>query len=400
MLRCSLSPFPLLTFVLLAVACAPTPEAEQTAAAPERPTWNHLSSANGDIPSPGPSDQQTGSHVTDLNGDGVNDFVVVARVEGPAVTGFLRNEAGWEKIIIDPEFLRVEAGGASADIDGDGDHDLVFGADAGGNQIWWWENPSPDFGQPWKRRLIKDSGPNKHHDQLFGDFDGDGAEELVSWNQRAQTLFLFEIPENPREAGTWEATKVYEWSEGDEHEGLAAADVDQDGTLDLIGGGRWWSFADGAFEVHVIDDEFRFTRAAAGDLVEGGWLEVVFAPGDMDGRPKWFEWNGEAWVGHDLVSEDVIHGHSLDVADVDGDGAADIFSAEMGQWGGKPTVNPAPKLRIFWGDGQGGFEEDVVIEGFGHHESRVADLDGDGDLDILGKPYNWEAPRVDVWLQE
>jgi len=42
----------------------------------------------------------------------------------------------------------------------------------------------------------------------------------------------------------------------------------------------------------------------------------------------------------------------------------------------------------------------VLIEGFGHHESRVADLDGDGDLDILGKPYNWEAPRVDVWLQE
>jgi hypothetical protein len=30
--------------------------------------------------------------------------------------------------------------------------------------------------------------------------------------------------------------------------------------------------------------------------------------------------------------------------------------------------------------------------------SLVADLDGDGDLDILNKPYNWEVPRVDVWL--
>jgi len=28
----------------------------------------------------------------------------------------------------------------------------------------------------------------------------------------------------------------------------------------------------------------------------------------------------------------------------------------------------------------------------------VADLDGDGDLDILNKPYTWETPRVDVWL--
>jgi len=33
------------------------------------------------------------------------------------------------------------------------------------------------------------------------------------------------------------------------------------------------------------------------------------------------------------------------------------------------------------------------------HEARVADLNGDGWLDILDKPYNWETPRVDVWLQ-
>jgi len=29
----------------------------------------------------------------------------------------------------------------------------------------------------------------------------------------------------------------------------------------------------------------------------------------------------------------------------------------------------------------------------------TADLNGDGRLDILDKPYNWNAPRVDVWLQ-
>lgn len=390
--------FTLMLLVALA-ACSSAPE-PKSSEPPVRPTWRHLSSAQGDLPSPGSSDQQTGSHVADLNGDGVNDLVVVARVEGPSVTGFVRESDGWRKIVIDPEFLRVEAGGASYDIDGDGDRDLVFGADSGGNQIWWWENPSPDFSGPWKRRLIKDSGANKHHDQLFGDFDGDGQEELLSWNQRANALLLFEIPESPLESGVWESRAIYEWSEGDEHEGLAAADVNQDGKLDLVGGGRWWEYADGEFRVHVIDDLFRFTRAAVGDLAAGGWLEVVFAPGDMDGRPKWFEWDGDAWIGHDLVAEDVIHGHSLAVADIDADGSADIFSAEMGQWGGKPTVNSAPKLRIFWGDGQGGFEEEVLIEGFGHHESRVADLDGDGDLDILGKPYNWDAPRVDVWLQE
>ncbi len=30
---------------------------------------------------------------------------------------------------------------------------------------------------------------------------------------------------------------------------------------------------------------------------------------------------------------------------------------------------------------------------------KIADLDGDGDLDILGKPYDGDAPRLDIWLQ-
>jgi hypothetical protein len=29
----------------------------------------------------------------------------------------------------------------------------------------------------------------------------------------------------------------------------------------------------------------------------------------------------------------------------------------------------------------------------------VADLNRDGHLDILDKPYTWQAPRVDMWLQ-
>ena len=49
---------------------------------------------------------------------------------------------------------------------------LVFGGDWQSNEVWWWENPSPNFDPqtPWKRHLIKKGGKNQHHDQVFGDF--------------------------------------------------------------------------------------------------------------------------------------------------------------------------------------------------------------------------------------
>lgn len=361
-----------------------------------------MSSAHGDLPSPGPSDQQTGSLVADVNHDGVNDFFIAARVTGPAVTLFLRTVDGWSRHVVEPDFLRVEAGGAAHDIDGDGDVDIAFGSDSGGSEVWWWENPHPriDPKRRWQRHTIKASGGSKHHDQLFGDFDGDGQVELAAWNQRARSLLLFDIPSDPT-SGEWPSRAVYSWS-GEEHEGLATADIDLDGQDDIVGGGRWFRHVGGGeFRPHLIDDRFRFSRAAAGQLVAGGRPEVVFAPGDVDGPIRWYEWTGDAWAGRDLPVPDLVHGHSIGVGDVNGDSHLDIFSAEMGRWGASAErSNPAARLRVFYGDGRGEFVEQVVAAGFGNHESRIADLDGDGDLDILAKPYNWKTPRVDVWRNE
>jgi hypothetical protein len=36
----------------------------------------------------------------------------------------------------------------------------------------------------------------------------------------------------------------------------------------------------------------------------------------------------------------------------------------------------------------------VISERIGLHESEIA------DLDLIGKPYSWEAPRLDVWINE
>ena len=135
--------------------------------------------------------------------------------------------------------------------------------------------------------------------------------------------------------------------------------------------------------------------------------QMFITPGDGIGPLKWYECVGNpedpaAWVGHDLAGRDVIHGHSLQVADIDGDGNLNIFCAEMAKWSEQKTEpdNPKAAAWIFFGDGQGHFQKVEFSIGIGFHEARVADLSGDGRLDILDKPYNWEAPRLDVWLQK
>ena len=122
-------------------------------------------------------------------------------------------------------------------------------------------------------------------------------------------------------------------------------------------------------------------------------------PGDGPGRLKWYECTGDpedpgCWVGHDLLGFDVDHAHSLDVVDINGDGNLDIFVAEMRLNGGNTNSN----MWIFWGDGNGNFKKEDDFSRYDNHESKVADLDGDGDIDILGKPYNWAYPRIDIWL--
>jgi len=360
------------------------------------PDWLHLSSTRGELPVPGESDQQTAALVLDIDRDGIDDFVIGARAAAPALVWYRRTGAGWQRYVIEPELLPIEAGGAVHDIDGDGDLDIVMGEDASGNRVYWWANPHPhhDPGASWQRRVIKDGGGNQHHDQIFADLDGDGQVELLFWNQRAQQLLLAEVPPEPTSEERWPLTVVFA-AETRKFEGLAAADIDGDGRQDLIGGGRWFQHRGGTeYDAELIDDEMRFARVAAGQLKPGGRPEVVFVVGDGIGRLKWYEWDGASWLGHDLLGFDVIHGHSLELGDVDQDGNLDIFCAEMHT----PGHGDEATAWIFYGDGQGHFRKEVVSTGIGNHESRLADLDGDGDLDILVKPYSWQAPRVDVLL--
>lgn len=283
---------------------------------------------------------------------------------------YRRTAKGWDVYVIDDAKVPIGAGGTVADVDGDGDLDILFGGKFSSNEIWWWENPAPRFNptQPWTRRTIKKSGDRGHHDMIAGDFDGDGRLELAAWNQGGKKLLILNVPDDPKTAGEWSYKTGFTYTGGVQHEGLARADINRDGKLDIIGGGYWFEHQGGMkFTAHLVDDAQHYTRAAAGDLKTGGFQEIVFVAGDTSGPLKWYEWNGRSWVGHDLLRFEVNHGHSLAIADGDGDGNLDIFCGEMGSWG--KEGNPKSKAWVFYGDGRGGFKTTLISTGVPNHES-------------------------------
>ena len=375
--------------------------------------WVHLTSRNGDLPMPGKSPEQTGLLVARLDQSSpATDFVLSFRVMPPALVWYRRISNGWSRYVIDPDFLTVEAGGAAYDIDGDGDLDIVFGSDYQNNKLWWWENPSPNFDPnvPWKRHLIKDGGARQQHDQIFADIEGTGKPQLIFWNQQAKTLFLAEIPPDPRHSGPWPLHDVFsgQAGEGGQNaakyaEGLDAFDVDGDGRPDLLAGNYWFKY-EGAGKFKAIKIADIGGRIKAGKFKPGKYAQVVIAPGDGSGPLMFYECTGDpadssSWKGRNLLGRDMIHGHTLDVGDIDGDGNLDIFAAEMGRWTAKPGIdNPNATAWILYGDGQGHFRKTILDKGEGWHEGKLADVDGDGDLDVINKPYSWDTPRIDVWL--
>jgi len=266
----------------------------------------------------------------------------------------------------------------------------VFGGDGSCNKVWWWENPYPNFDSKttWKRYYIKKSGENKQHDQMFGDFDGDGKHELVFWNQGAGSLILSEIPGNPKEIDEWPLKVIYHYANDsemeplvglentpgfqsvNEHEGLTKIDVDGDGMEDIVGGGRWFKYKDEKFIENIVDASYTFSRSAGGQFIEGGRPELILVVGDGIGPLYLYEWHEQerrkgtgAWV-KTLLIEGIFNGHTIDALDFNGDGNLDIFSAEM-RFG---VRNPDSKIRILLGDGKGNFKDMVIAEGYGVHE--------------------------------
>jgi hypothetical protein len=367
-------------------------------AAGELLNWEHYSSDHGDFAAPEVG-EQSALLLLDIDKDG-KDEIIVGGWGDTSMVWYKHTGNTWQRYLLDNSKSPC-IGGTFYDLDEDGDQDILFGGAWQSNEIWWWENPYPDYEpeKSWKKYTIRDTGEKGYHNQIFGDFDGDGKAELVFWNKRSGKLFIADLPSNPKDKNTWKFEEIWGWDGQMNYEGLANADIDQDGIEDIVGGGYWFKHKSGeTYEAKKIDD-YGQSGSAVGDLIKGGRLEVVLNSADGVGSLNLYQWTEGGWIKNILIDE-VIHGHTIQVLDIDRDGNQDIFCAEMAEWAGES--NPGSKTWILFGDGNGSFSTEVLYAAndIGNHESKLGDLNGDGRPDIIQKPFMKGVPRLDIWLNK
>lgn len=323
-------------------------------------TWTHASQG---LAIPGMS-CGNGTDFGDLDGDGDLDLVVSDHCHG--VFAYLNDGQGvWRmsdsgRITDSQGYEDVEIG----DLNGDGHADLVaVGSFNGGITAYVGDGT----GHGW--REYKEAGlPKKGfgRDVKLADLNGDGRLDIVA---AFSADIGSDIPFAERNAIVWMSNgdgRFHRAARGiaadREHRGVAVGDVNGDGIPDLATSEVAYRENHGNLRVYLGDGQ-------------GSWKE---SSEGLPGPEKGLTFAGVA------------------LADLDGDGNRDLVALT---W-----LDAA--IRVWRGDGQGHWKEcsETGLPS-GRTEMRsagvtVADLNGDGKLDIVGGFGRRGTGRLEAWLQK
>lgn len=307
-------------------------------------------------------------------------------------TLFWYENPGWRRHAI-ASVPHLSEGGAFGDLNGNGRRDLVIGQSLHYRTLFWFEQPANPR-DSWTTHRITEDFEN-YHDVAVADVDDDGLLEVVGLSQQSKTLFYYDIPDDPYQS-QWPRSNRHEVMTGTNTKGLEILDIDGDGRTEIVAGNSiYHRQTGGGWRRERFTTGFEQPRIEVADLDGDGELEIVIAEGDSPwlgthpGRLAWFdppEWEPR------VLHPDLFCPHSLAVTDFTGDDRPDIFVGEMGL-----GENDDPALYLHENRGGGGFEQRVISRGIPTHEATVADLEGDGSPDIVGKSYRPDS-HVDAWF--
>jgi hypothetical protein len=337
------------------------------------------------------ADGATSVFAADVDGDGDLD-VLSASWEDDKIAWYENDgtpgDGGWTAHAITTSALGAHSVFA-ADVDGDGDLD-VLSASSGDDKIAWYENTdgSGSFGS----QQVISTAADEAASVFAADVDGDGDVDVLSASHADDQIAWYE---NTDAAGSFGAQQVISTA-ADGASSVFAADVDGDGDVDVLSA----SVADDEVAwyenrtIHrspVFPTETTISTAAdrpysvfAADVDGDGDLDVLSASRDDD-KIAWYEnTDGVGSFGaQQLISTAADGAWSVFAADVDADGDLDVLSASSSD------------DKIAWyenANGAGGFGAQQVVStaADGAESVFAADVDGDGDLDVLSASW-WDA---------
>jgi FG-GAP-like repeat len=333
-----------------------------------------------------------GIAVGDLNGDGRTDVTASDARKNNSLYWFENEGAGkFSKHLVfhrPPPAWRIERH-VIADLNRDGLLDIAVVENSTGD-IAWLENPgTSNVREPWREHSVCLSAqvPGAYNVSV-GDIDGDGWPDIAASSWRMGNMFSIHI--NPGERAVrggdymrdaasannwavWKQTNVAEQLL--ETRMVKLTDIDRDGDLDIVG-----------------------TATRSGVIL---WLENPLKAGaDEMARAKKSP-TPDFWVQH-IIDRTGRPSHGQ-IVDMNGDGRPDVLVAS-GMGADLITSEVMPVVpRIAWYEnpkaGQR-WERHVISESFPHgFEAVAADLDLDGDIDVVATAWQRDHGVALVWFE-